>query len=263
VVVEKVVVLGAGVMGVGITQSLAISGFSAVCMDISETAVDRAESLLLNGRFGLMSALERRIISESDFECARSRVTMKIFDEGELEGADLVIEAIPENLAMKIDLFLTIDSLMSQQAILASNTSGFSIEGLAACTSRPSRVVGWHWASPPPVMKFAEIVKHAKSDPEVIRVVVEVASKCGKHPIVVNDQPRAWGFVANRVYFAMIAEAKRVVEEDIVAAHELDKLMVDCFGWPIGPLAMEANAHLGWEMSSTDVAVAEQMFESG
>jgi 3-hydroxybutyryl-CoA dehydrogenase/3-hydroxyacyl-CoA dehydrogenase len=167
---------------------------------------------------------------------------------GDAAACDLVIEAVPEDFALKVILLRQIDACASSRTVIASNTSGFSIGALAAATDRPGRVVGWHWASPPPVMRLAEIVRHDRSDPAVISAVCDVALRCGKRPVVVNDQPRAWGFVANRVYFAMIAEARRVVDEHVVTAEELDQIMCDCFNWPIGPLSMVDAAHAGWSL---------------
>jgi 3-hydroxyacyl-CoA dehydrogenase len=132
-------------------------------------------------------------------------------------------------------------------AILASNTSGFSIAALGAATGRPERVVGWHWASPPPVMKFAEIVAADATSDATIETVVEVARACGKNPVVVKDNAMAWGFVANRVYFAMIREAQRVVDDGVATREQVNQLMVDCFRWPVGPFAMVAGATSGWK----------------
>jgi 3-hydroxybutyryl-CoA dehydrogenase/3-hydroxyacyl-CoA dehydrogenase len=121
------------------------------------------------------------------------------------------------------------------------------VSALAQATDRPHLVAGWHWASPPPVNRLAEIVSHDGIDPSLVSALVALASSCGKNPVVVPDQPRAWGFVANRVYFAMIAEARRVVQEGVVTAEQLDQIMVDCFRWPVGPLGMVDAAHAGWE----------------
>ena len=120
---------------------------------------------------------------------------------------------MPERLDLKIRVFRELDRLAKPTAILASNTSGFPIAALAAATERPERVIGWHWASPPPVMKLAEIVATEQTSQSTIETVVEVARACGKNPVVVKDTAMAWGFVANRVYFAMLREAQRVVDE--------------------------------------------------
>jgi 3-hydroxybutyryl-CoA dehydrogenase len=162
-------------------------------------------------------------------------------------SADLIVECVPERLDLKIKLFRELDRLAKPTAILASNTSGFPIAALAAATDRPERVIGWHWASPPPVMRFAEIVAAHHTSQTTIDAVVEVARACGKNPVVVKDTAMAWGFVANRVYFAMIREAERVVAEGIATREQVNQLMVDCFRWPVGPFAMVEGATSGWK----------------
>jgi 3-hydroxybutyryl-CoA dehydrogenase len=130
--------------------------------------------------------------------------------------------------------------------VLASNTSGFPITAMAAATDRPDLVIGWHWASPAPVMRLAEIVRTRGTADTTVETVVAIAAACGKNPVVVNDAPTAWGFVANRVYFAMIAEANRVVADGVASQDDVDQLMMDCFRWPTGPFGMVKGATSGW-----------------
>ena len=108
-------------------------------------------------------------------------------------------------------------------------------------------MAGWHWASPPVISAFAEIVRCEAADDACIEALVETAQRCGKNPIVVNDSAMTWGFVANRVYGAMIREAARCVEEGIATHAEVDQLMVDCFRWPVGPFGMARGATRGWK----------------
>ena len=120
---------------------------------------------------------------------------------------------------------------------------------MAGATGRPERVIGWHWASPAYVMRLAEIVASAATAPEVTETVVAVAGRCGKNPVVVKDNAMAWGFVANRIYFAMLREASRVVEEGVATQEQVNQLMVDCYRWPVGPFAMVKGATSGWKES--------------
>ncbi len=157
-----------------------------------------------------------------------------------------MIEAVPERLDLKIRVFRDLDRVAPAATILASNTSGLPIAALAASTDRPDRVIGWHWASPAPVMKLAEIVVTPETSEATVATVTAAATRCGKHPIVVKDNAMQWGFVANRVYFAMVREAQRVVDEGIATRAEVDQLMMDCFRWPSGPFGMVAGAGSGW-----------------
>ncbi len=242
----RVGVIGAGVMGSGIAQTTATWGYSTVCADLSSEARKHAEEGVISGRFGLERAVERGKLTREQAEAARERLRFTDSFE-EAATADLVIECVPERLDLKVRVFRDLDRAAPAQTILASNTSGFPIAALAAATDRPARVVGWHWASPPPVMRFAEIVVTGDTSDATRDRVVEVARACGKNPIVVRDNPLEWGFVANRVYFAMIREAQRLVQEGVASEEDVNQLMVDCFRWPVGPFAMVKGATSGWK----------------
>ena len=158
-----------------------------------------------------------------------------------------MIECVPEKLDLKVRVMRQLDEAAPADTILASNTSGFPIAALAAATGRADKVIGWHWASPPVVMKFAEVVVTDETSDAARTAVCEAAEACGKHPVVVKDNPMAWGFVANRVYGAMIREAARVVEEGVATHEEVNQLMTECFNWPVGPFAMVKGATSGWK----------------
>ena len=242
---ERIGVLGAGVMGSGIAQVLALAGHEVVCADVNDEALDKGRQALSSGRYGLTSAAERGLLSKEQAEEAGARVSFGI-GIAALGQVDLVIEAVPERLELKIEVFKELDAALPGHAILASNSSGLPITALAGATNRPELVLGWHWASPAPVMKLAEIVRTPWTSDETIATVVRLAGAAGKNPIVVKDQPRTWGYVANRVYAAMSREARQVVNEGIATAEEVDQLMMDCFRWPTGPLGMGRGARSGW-----------------
>jgi 3-hydroxyacyl-CoA dehydrogenase len=243
--VESVGVIGAGVMGSGIAQTLAQAGFRVVCSDIAEPVLARAREQVVSGRYGMERAVARGKLAQADADAAlaRLRFTSKL---EEAAAHPLVVECIPERLDLKIKLFRDLDRLAPKDAVLASNTSGFPIAALAAATERPESVIGWHWASPPPVMRLAEIIVTPATSAAAKERVSEAARRCGKNPIVVKDFPTQWGFVANRVYFAMVREAQRVVDEGIATREQVNQLMVDCFNWPVGPFAMVQGATSGW-----------------
>jgi len=239
-------VIGAGVMGSGIAQTLAQSGYSAVCCDISEEVIEQARESVVRGRYGLDRAVERGKLDRqaADAALARMRFTNSL---EQAAATDLIIECVPERLDLKIKVFRDLDELARPETILASNTSGFPITALAAATERPERVIGWHWASPPPVMRLAEIVVTPATSSETTEMVVKIAANCGKNPVVVKDVPTQWGFVANRIYFAMVREAQHVVDSGIASADQVNQIMVDTFNWPVGPFAMVKGATSGWD----------------
>jgi 3-hydroxyacyl-CoA dehydrogenase len=241
----RIGVVGAGVMGSGIAQVTAVAGYATTCCDVDPDALARGREHATTGRYGLDRAVEREKLTREQADAALERLTFTgSFDE--VAATDLVIEAVPERLELKVRVFRDLDRLAPPETMLASNTSGFPIAALAAATDRADRVIGWHWASPAPVMRFAEIVRTRETADTTVSTVTTVATTCGKNPIVVNDAPTAWGFVANRVYFAMIAEANRVVDAGVATADEVDQLMMDCFRWPAGPFGMVKGATGGW-----------------
>ena len=244
--VSKVGVLGAGVMGSGIAQVAATAGYETVCYDIDDGALTAARDHVTTGRYGVERGVERGKLSRDDADAALGRLSFTSSLE-EAAATDVIVEAIPERLELKVRVFRDLDRMAGADTILASNTSGFSIAALAAATDRPERVIGWHWASPPVVMRLAEIVVTRETSDAVVDTVREVAARCDKNPIVVKDTPMAWGFVTNRVYFAMVAEAQKVVAEGIAERNEVDQLMMDCFRWPTGPFGMVKGATEGWK----------------
>lgn len=241
-------VIGAGVMGSGIAQTLAGAGYRTLCFDISTDALKTARELVRSGHYGLARSVELGKLSQRDADAALAR--LEFTDDLERACAvDLIVECVPEQLDLKIRTFRDLDSRALESTILASNTSGFSIAGLGAATNRPERVIGWHWASPPVISKFAEIARSPSTSDDCVAKVVEAATRCGKHPVVIQDSAMTWGFVANRVYGAMLREAARCIDEGIATHAEVDQLLVDCFRWPVGPFGMAKGATTGWKQA--------------
>jgi 3-hydroxybutyryl-CoA dehydrogenase/3-hydroxyacyl-CoA dehydrogenase len=233
-------------MGSGIAQVLAIAGCPVVLRDIDSGVLERAVAEIGDGRFGVASAVARGKLSAEQAEAAKARITYEL-DLDALADVDVVIEAVPERLALKIEIFRELDRITSPHAILASNSSGFPISALAAATDRPAQVIGWHWASPAPVMRLAEIVRTPATSEASIDVVCALARSAGKNPLVVNDHETSWGYVANRVYAAMYREARQVIADGVADAAAVDQLLVDCFRWPTGPFGMSSGAGSGWK----------------
>ncbi len=232
-------------MGSGIAQVMAIAGHEVVCRDLNVQVVNVARTAVDSGRFGIRGAVERGKLTSEQADAALNRITFTT-DLETAADTDVIIEAIPEDLALKIHFWRELDSVAPDHTIFASNSSGFSIAALGAATDRPDRMVGWHWASPAPVMKLAEIVRGPLTSSDTVDTVVRLAAAAGKNPVVVNDTDSSWGYVTNRVYFAMIREANRVVSEGIADRGQVDQLMMDCFRWPSGPFGMVTGATSGW-----------------
>jgi 3-hydroxyacyl-CoA dehydrogenase len=224
---------------------MAVAGHEVVCYDVSAEVLTAAPSLVRDGRFGVQGAVGRGKLTSEEAEAALDRLDFTA-DVEAVYATDVVIEAIPERFDLKVSTFRELDQRCPESTILASNSSGFSISALGAATDRADRVIGWHWASPAPVMKMAEIVRAPATSDQTTETIVELARRAGKHPVVVKDTPMAWGYVANRIYAAMIREADRVAAEGVASRGEIDQLMVDCFRWPAGPFGMASGATSGW-----------------
>jgi len=232
-------------MGSGIAQVMATAGHEVTCYDVVPEALTSAREQVDSGRFGIRSAVDRGKLTATDAAAALARLHFTPDVESVYE-TDIVIEAVPERFDLKVATFRELDRRCPTQTILASNSSGFAISALAAATDRADKVVGWHWASPAPVMKMAEIVRAPSTSDETVETVVQLARRAGKNPVVVKDAPMSWGYVANRVYAAMIREADRVANEGVASREEIDRLMMDCFRWPAGPFGMTRGATTGW-----------------
>lgn len=237
-----VTVVGAGLMGSGIAQVVATAGCRVTLHDVRESQLEAARHEVERGRYGLVAAVARGLLDSAEAEQALARLTATTDLAAACASADVVIEAVPEELGLKVRVFKELDRLAPPAAILTSNSGGLPIVALAEATARPERVMGWHWAQPPPVMRLAELVVHESVAEETIRAVTDLARSCGKNPIMVRDQPMAWGYVANRVHAAARREAARVVEEGLASPEDVDALIKDCFRWPLGPLEMVAMA---------------------
>ncbi len=243
---EKIGVIGSGVMGSGIAQVMAIAGHPVVAYDLDPDVVAAAPDLVAGGRFGIQGAVARGKMTESEAEAALARIEFTTDQETAAE-VDVILEAVPERLDLKIQLFRDLDQQCPEHTIFASNSSGYPVQALAVATDRADRVIGWHWASPPPVMKLAEIVRAPQTSDETIETICRLAAAAGKNPVVIQDSAMHWGYVTNRVYGAMIREANAVVAEGIASRAEVDQLMVDCFRWPSGPYGMVSGATTGWK----------------
>lgn len=229
--IKKMAVLGAGQMGNGITQVAACAGIEVVMIDIQQDFVDRGVATIEKSLAKLVS---KERMTQDDADAARSRISTAI-DRSACADADLVVEAVPEILDLKLSIFSELDGICKPDCILATNTSSISISEIAAATSRPSKVIGMHFMNPVPIMKLVEVINGKETSEEVTATVLSAAEKMGKIPLMCNDSP---GFVSNRILCPMINEAILTLQEGVAEPEAIDGIMKLGMNHPIGPLAL-------------------------
>ena len=228
---KQIVVIGAGTMGNGIAHTAAASGFDVTLIDVAEAFLER-------GMATISSNLQRGVdkgkmtADEKQQVLGRIRATS---DVNAAANADIVIEAIIENLAAKTDLFAKLDAITGADCILASNTSSISITKIAAATKRPDKVIGMHFMNPVPVMTLVEVIRGIATSDETYARVAELSKQMGKTAIEVNDYP---GFISNRVLMPMINEAIFALFEGVATAESIDGVMKLGMNHPMGPLTL-------------------------
>ncbi len=227
---EKIVVFGAGTMGHGIATVFAANDFSVTILDVDQKYLD-------NARIKIKKNLEKMtskgaVIGSVDEALNRIAFTT---DLNIAKDADLVVEAIIENVEEKKKLFKKLNEIVNRQAILASNTSSISITQLGSFTDRPENVVGMHFFNPVPVLKLVEIVRGLGTSDDTITKVTDLAKKVGKVPVLVADYP---GFVANRILMPFINEGIYTLQENIATKESIDSIAKLGFNMPMGPLEL-------------------------
>jgi len=230
-VVKKIGVIGAGQMGHGIALVSAQAGFEVILRDIKDEFVQKGISRI--DKF-LSKSIEKGKLSEDDKKKIMNRIkgTTKLSD---LKDADLVIEAIFENVEVKKELFRELDSICKKDCVFASNTSTIPITDLASVTSCPEKFIGMHFMNPVPLMKLVEVIRGLRTDDKTAKLIHELAEKMGKVPVEVNDGP---GFVSNRLLMPMINEAIYCYMEGIGTPENIDNVMKLGMNHPMGPLAL-------------------------
>ena len=224
-------VLGAGQMGNGITQVAACAGIEVVMIDIQQEYVDKGIATIEKSLTKLVS---KERMSQDDADAARSRISTAI-DRSACADVDLVVEAVPEILDLKLSIFSELDGICKEDCILATNTSSISISEIAAATSRPDKVIGMHFMNPVPIMKLVEVINGKETSESVTSTVLAAAERMGKIPLMCNDSP---GFVSNRILCPMINEAILTLQEGVAEPEAIDGIMKLGMNHPIGPLAL-------------------------
>ena len=227
----KVAVVGAGTMGNGIAHVFAQHGHDVALIDTAPGALERGLATI---RKNLDRQVKKEVLTSVEADAAMGRIDPQ-GDLSAVRGADIVVEAIVEDEAAKVEAFERLDALLDPGAILASNTSSIPITRLGAATGRPGKVIGMHFMNPVPIMKLVEVIRGLETSDETHRAVVALAESLGKTPVTVNDFP---GFVANRILLPMINEAIYAVMEGVAEPEAIDTVAKLGLSHPIGPLAL-------------------------
>jgi len=229
--IQRVGVVGCGLMGSGIAQVSAQSGFMTV---VREVSADLLEKGIKSIEKNLARLVDKGMITEAEKSEIRGRLKGTTSLEG-LKDCDLIVEAIIEQLPLKRELFSLLDAICPASTIFASNTSSLTITEIAACTKRPQRFVGLHFFNPVPVMKLVEVVKTIATDPAVYEEMVAFGAKLGKTPVRAND---SGGFIVNRLLVPYLLDAIRALEEGVGSVVDIDNSMKLGCGYPMGPFTL-------------------------
>ncbi len=230
--IQKVAVIGAGTMGLGIAHLFAQHGFEVRLVDVSQAQLDNAISVIEKN---LERQIAKGIISNEEKSASLKNIkTFSSIPSG-VKDADLVIEAVSENAGLKFSTFKEIDESAPKNCILASNTSSISITKIASVTTRPSQVIGMHFMNPVPIMKLVEVITGYATSSEVTKQIIGLATRLGKVPCEVKDYP---GFIANRILMPMINEAIYSLYEGVAGVEEIDTVMKLGMAHPMGPLQL-------------------------
>ncbi len=230
--IKKICVLGAGLMGSGIAQMAAEANYEVTLRDIEDRFIQGGIQTI---KKNYERAMAKGKMTEEQAKGNLSKIRGTVDMSMAVHQADVVIEAVVENMNLKRQVYKELDQLCGKEAILASNTSGLSITEIASVTERPGKVIGMHFFNPVPVMKLVEIIRGQSTSEETFQVIKALAEKMGKTPITVNEAP---GFAVNRILVPMINEAIFVLQEGIASAEDIDKGMMLGANHPIGPLAL-------------------------
>lgn len=247
--IKTIGIVGAGQMGRGIAQVCAAAGYHVLLVDVAELPLTEALSKI---QVGLERAVERGSLTGHQAGEVLALIRPMVQLE-RLRDVPLVIEAIPEDLALKQELFAELNRICQPQTVLASNTSSISITKLGAASGRPDRVVGLHFMNPAPVMRLVEVVRGLETSQRTVDLAMELAKRLGKIPVVAKDVP---GFIVNRILIPMINEAVFALEEGVASAEDIDLAMTTGANHPVGPLALADRIGL-----DTVLAICEVLYQ--
>jgi 3-hydroxybutyryl-CoA dehydrogenase len=230
--VRTVAVIGAGIMGRGIAHAAALGGYRTILEDILPTALRKAETEI---RGNLDKAVELGKVTQADADQAFGRLEYASSVEQAAREADLVIEAVPEEMESKLEIFTLLDKVCRPNTIIASNTSSLSITEISSVTYRASKCVGMHFFNPVHKMKLLEIVRALETDDETLAAAVGVGSRMGKEVVVIKESP---GFITSRINALIGNEAFYMLQEGVASAEDIDKALKLGLNHPMGPFEM-------------------------
>ncbi|HXY50746.1 MAG TPA: 3-hydroxyacyl-CoA dehydrogenase NAD-binding domain-containing protein [Terriglobales bacterium] len=230
--VRSIAVIGAGTMGRGIAHVAALGGYRTILEDILPNALRHAQAEI---RTNLEQAVELRKVTAHDADAAFGRIEYGGSVEEAARQADLVIEAVPEELESKIEIFTLLDKVCRPGTFLASNTSSLSVTEIASVTYRAPRIVGMHFFNPVPKMKLLEVVRALETDEETVATAVEVGRRMGKETVVIRESP---GFITSRINAMIGNEAFYMLQEGVASAADIDKALKLGLNHPMGPFEL-------------------------
>jgi 3-hydroxybutyryl-CoA dehydrogenase len=229
--IKNIAVIGSGTMGNGIAHVFALNGYDVLLMDIREEYCEKALKTISKN---LDRQVEKNIITEKQAKATLDRIEASISLE-DCKIADIIVEAVTEDLKIKQDIFATLDKICKEHTIFGSNTSSLSITQLAVSTTRPEKFIGMHFMNPVPVMKLVEVIRGLATDDKTSATIVHLAKKLAKVPVEVNDYP---GFISNRILMPMINEAVFALMEGVADKEAIDTVMKLGMAHPMGPLEL-------------------------
>ena len=227
--INKITVLGSGIMGHGIAQISAMAGFEVTLRDVDTKFLDSAMSKI---KWSLDKLVEKQKITQAESETIYSRIHPVVDLKQALSGADLLIEAVPEDLELKKKVYLDVDKHSDSKTIYASNTSTLPITEISSLTNRPNRFIGLHFFNPPQLMKLVEVIPGVTTDQQIVKVGMDFVKRVGKEPVLCSkDVP---GFIVNRIFIPLIHEAAYCLDRDGPSMTQLDSAVKFRLSFPMG-----------------------------
>ena len=230
--VKTIAVLGAGTMGHGIAHAAIAAGYDTVLYDVSQAAVDKGKAAI---DAVISKSIQLGKVTEDDGDAMRKRLRLSTAVADAVKDSDVVIEAAPEKIDLKLTLFKEVEAAAPAHAVLASNTSALSLTDMAAVLANPGRLGGMHFFNPVHRMKLIEVVKALETTPETIAVMEEVSAKMGKETVLVKESP---GFVTSRINAMIGNEAFNMLQEGVASARDIDKALKLGLNHPMGPFEL-------------------------